>query len=537
MPARTEWDYIVVGGGLAGVIVAVRLSDNPGTRVLLLEAGKRARSPILAIPAVETMLVGHPRYDWRFETEPDPTLNGRRVAVPCGRLLGGSNAINGMLFVRGQRDDYDEWERQGAAGWAWRDVLPWFRMAEDWVGGASETRGCGGPMRVELPRQRELLCDVFVQAACEAGYRSNPDYNSGDQEGFGYYQCTQRSGRRFSVLDGYLNAGRRPNLTVRSRALARRLRFCRHRCVGVDYEIGTEMHSAFAAREVVLSAGTVGSPRLLELSGIGDPVVLARAGVTTLCPSSRVGENFQDHFATRLRWRISQRVTFNERLRGLALAREGMRYLLWRRGVLSMPIAIAFGFVRSSSEEKVPDLQFHFAPASYGSGSRRRLESNPGMTIGIYPSRPEARGSVHIRSSDPRQPPAIRARFLSKEADIRRLVAGIRIARDIVAAPAFGPYRERELVPGPNLEERETLVEHLRVEGSTSFHPVGTCGLGDDDAVVDCALRVRGVEALRVIDASVMPTMISGNTQAATIMIAERGAAMMLRGADAVVVQ
>lgn len=527
-PAEPEWDYVVVGGGLAGVIVASRLSEEPGIRVLLLEAGRRERSPMLSIPAGETMLVGDPRYDWRFETEPDPTLGGRRIAIPRGRLLGGSNAINGMLFVRGQRDDYDQWERLGATEWGWRDVLPWFRALEDWAGGASETRGAGGPMRIELPRQSEPLCDAFIAAAHEAGYRCNPDYNSGDQEGFGYYQCTQRAGRRFSVLDGYLDTRRRTNLKVETGALATGLHFSGSRCTGVDYLVGAERRQARAACEIVLTAGTVGSPQLLELSGIGDPATLTKAGVATRLARPAVGENFRDHFATRLRWRISQPVTFNERMRGLRLVREGLRYLLSRRGVLSMPIAIGFGFVRSSVAELVPDLQFHFAPASYGTGSRRWLERRPGMTIGVYPSRPQSRGSVHIRSHEPTAAPTIRSNFLSDQADIRRLVAGMRIARGIAATPAFAPFRQDELVPGVAVDNDAELVAHIRAEGSTSFHPVGTCRMGSDDAaVVDPALRVRGVAKLRVIDASVMPTMVSGNTQAATFMIAERGAAMI----------
>jgi choline dehydrogenase len=527
-PAESEWDYVVVGGGLAGIIVASRLSEEPAVRVLLLEAGKRGRSPILSIPAGETMLVGHRRYDWQFETEPDSTLDGRRVAIPRGRLLGGSNAINGMLFVRGQRDDYDEWERLGAAGWGWRDVLPWFRALEDWVGGESDTRGARGPMRVELPRQKEQLCDVFIDAACQAGYRSNADYNSGDQEGFGYYQCTQRAGRRFSVLDGYLRNIRRPNLEIRPGALVTQLRFSGSRCIGADYLQGGRQFRSRATREVVLSAGTIGSPQLLELSGIGDPAALAKVGIAAKLARSEVGENFRDHFATRLRWRISKRVTFNERLRGLSLAREGLRYILSRRGVLSMPIAIGFGFVRSSAAERVPDLQFHFAPASYGAGSRRWLERQPGMTIGVYPSRPQSRGSVHIRSPRPEISPVICSNFLAEPADVRRLVAGIRIARSIAAAPAFAPFRQEELVPGAGIDEDGALIAHIRAEGSTSFHPVGTCRMGSDDAaVVDPKLRVRGAAALRVVDASVMPSMISGNTQAATMMIAERGAAMI----------
>jgi choline dehydrogenase-like flavoprotein len=526
--AESDWDYIVVGGGLAGVIIASRLSEEAGLRVLLIEAGRRERSLILSIPAGETLLVGHRRYDWQFETDPDPTLDGRRVAIPRGRLLGGSNAINGMLFVRGQRDDYDEWERLGARGWGWRDVLPYFRSLEDWSGGASDTRGAGGPVRIELPRQTEPLCDVFIAAARQAGYRCNPDYNSGDQEGFGYYQCTQRGGRRFSVLDGYLGKRPRHHLKVETGALATGLHFSGQRCTGVDYLRDGKRLRARATREIVLAAGVIGSPHLLELSGIGNPAVLAAAGIPTRLARPEIGENFRDHFATRLRWRIAQPVTFNERLRGLRLAQEGLRYAFCRRGVLSMPIAIGFGFVRSCAAEPVPDLQFHFAPASYGAGTRRWLERRPGMTIGVYPSRPRSRGSVHLRSPEPGAAPAIRSNFLSDEADIRRLVAGIRIARAIASAPAFAPFRREELVPGGAIEDDTELLAHIRSEGSTSFHPVGTCRMGSDDAAaVDPELRVRGIDGLRVIDASVMPAMVSGNTQAATFMIAERGAAML----------
>ena len=522
-----EWDYAIVGAGAAGCILAARLSEG-GARILLLEVGVKGRSPILSIPAGETMLVGDPRYDWRFETEPDPTLNDRQLSIPRGRLLGGSNAINGMLFVRGQRNDFDGWARSGADGWAWEDVLPYFRKLEDWQGGADETRGVGGPIRVELPRQRESLCDVFLKAASEVGYSSNQDYNSGNLEGFGYYQCTQREGRRVSVVDGYLDGACRPNLELKTGALVTKLKFEGHRCVGLTYRSNGLEQDVAVTREVILAAGTVCSPKLLELSGIGNPIVLKRAGIPVLHEIPGVGENFQDHFATRLRWRIQKRVTFNERTRGLALACEVARYLLNRRGVLSMPIAIGFGFIRSSPSEPVPDLQFHFAPASYGTGKRRQLEELPGMTIGVYPLRPKSRGSIHIRSADPTVSPAIQSHFLSDETDLRCLIVGMRIARKIVAAPAFDPFRGEETSPGESIDNDDALIAYARAAGDTSYHPVGTCRMGSNsDAVVDSRLRVRGVSGVRVVDASVMPSMVSGNTQAATMMIAEKGASMI----------
>ncbi len=522
------WDYVIVGAGAAGCILAARLSETTGARVLLLEAGTKGRSPLLSIPAAETLLVGNPRYDWRFSTEPDPTLHDRCLGIPRGRVLGGSNQINGMLFVRGQRDDFDGWARLGADGWGWEDVLPYFRRLEDWQGGADAQRGAGGPIRVELPRQRERLCDVFIEAAAQLGYAANPDYNSGSLEGFGYYQCTHRAGRRVSVVDGYLRGGSHPNLEIKTDVLVTGLRFAAQRCVGVDYLVDGTTHQVSAAREVILAAGSIGSPQLLERSGVGNPKFLAEAGVPVRHALPGVGESFQDHFAARVRWRVRQPVSFNERTRGLALARELARYLVERRGVLSMPIAIGYGFVRSHASEPLPDLQFHFAPASYGPGSRRRLEPQPGMTLGVYPLRPSARGSIHVRSADPREAPAIRPRFLSHEDDVRRLIAGIRLARRIVAAPAFDPYRGEETTPGAETEDDDALLEHLRAKGDTSFHPVGTCRMGTGaDAVVDARLRVHGLDGVRVVDASVMPTIVSGNTQAATMMIAEKGAAMI----------
>jgi choline dehydrogenase-like flavoprotein len=535
----TRYDYIIVGAGAAGCILAGRLTQDPAIRVLLLESGRERRSPLLSIPAAETVLMGNPKFDWCFSTEPDPTIDGRTVGVPRGRLLGGSNAINGMIFVRGQREDYDDWERLGNPGWSWAGVLPYFRGLERFDGPTGESRGGDGAICVGEPRDRDELTDAFLAAAVKAGYPENPDYNSGDQEGFGYYQVNHERGRRSAVLGGYLGpARRRPNLTLITQAHVGLLRFDGTRCTGVAYRHGGADHTAECDREVIVSAGSIQSPQLLELSGIGSAQVLAEAGVPVVHHLPGVGENFRDHYAARLRWRVRRPITFNERSRGVALAREVARYLGGRRGLLSLPIALGYGFVRSTPEQPRPDLQFHFAPASYGEGASRRLDTKPGMTLGVYPLRPQSKGSVHIRSRDPLAAPSIRPRFLESEQDRSTLIAGMRIARAIVEQPGLDDYRDFELVPGSDVRTDEDLLAYVRSHGDTSYHPVGTCRMGDDPlAVVDARLRVRGVHGLRVIDASVMPAMVSGNTNAASMMIGEKGAALVLedhrRGASA----
>lgn len=524
-----SFDYVIVGGGTAGCILANRLSADGRQRVLVLEAGGEPGSMWIPIPAGFSKLLTNRRYNWLFRTEPEANTHHRQISVPRGRGLGGSTLINGMIYVRGQPQDYDGWEQAGAQGWGYRAVEPYFRKLENYAPGG-QLRGKDGPLYLEQVRERFPIAQAFLDAAAEDRQRLNDDYNGEAQEGFGYYQANQRNGRRWSAYDAYLApARRRPNLAVATGAHVQRLTFEGSRCTGVCYRQGEREVTVRANLEVIMAAGAFQTPQLLELSGVGRPDVLQRLGIPLRHELPGVGENYIDHYATRMNWRVRNTVTLNEMTRGLRLMREVAHYYARRRGILTLGTGLVHGFVRTRADVPRPDAQYFFMHASYANAAERILDREPGMTIGVTQLRPESVGSVHARSADPQEAPSIRPNFLSSPVDQACLVDAMKIARRIVAHPAMQRYVDHEMSPGIDVQDDAGWLEFARLNGQTIYHPAGTCRMGTDGAaVVDPALRVKGLHGLRVVDASVIPRMVSGNLQAAVMMVAEKGADLVL---------
>lgn len=533
MSERGMWDFIIVGGGTAGCVLADRLSADGRYRVLMLEAGGRDDGFWIRIPAGFAKLLTGSQFNWRFETEPEDNTHRRKIVVPRGKGLGGSSLINGMIFVRGQKQDYDGWAQAGATGWSFDDVLPYFKKFENFEGGADEWRGSGGPMMVERVKLRPELADAFIAAGEQAGYPRNPDYNGASQEGFGYYEVTQKKGRRWSAADAYLRcAEKRPNLRIETGAHVCRLLLDGRTITGVEYEQGGQRHMVHAGREVILAAGAVQSPQILELSGIGDPAHLASVGIETRHALAGVGQNYRDHFCTRMNWRVTKPVTLNEYAQGWRLAGAVAQYFTTRTGILTLGTGLAHAFVKTRPELETPDVQFFFMHASYANAADRKLDHAPGMTIGVTQLRPDSTGAIHVKSTDPYAAPSIRPNFLSARSDAETLIEGMKIARKIVAQPAMDPYRAYEMNPGDAVSTDAQWLDFARMNGQTIYHPVGTCAMGTGPlAVTDPQLKVQGLAGLRIIDASVMPTMVSANTAAAVLMIAEKGADLVLRDA------
>ena len=530
------FDYIVAGAGSAGCVVAARLSESGRHRVLLLEAGGRDRNPWIHVPMGYARLFANPRVNWMYESEPEPELDGRTMYQPRGKVLGGTSSINGMVYMRGNPADYDEWRQRGCTGWDWDSVLPYFRKAEDQERGADRFHGTGGPLRVSNQAVHWELADHWIAAAIEAGLPANDDFNGATQDGAGHFQSTTNRRRRWSTAAAYLrSAQRRRNLTIRTNALATRVLIEDGKATGVSYIDDRVAQTARARGEVIVCGGVFNSPQLLQLSGMGPSELLHGLGIPVIRDMPAIGADLQDHFYVRLAFRCSKPITMNDIANSpTQRTMAALRYGLFRSGPLASNGVCAGAFARSDPRLDRPDLQLNFTVWSYAGRDRRGVQSHPfpGFSVSAVHLRPDARGSVRLKSPDPLAPPAIRFNFLRTHEDLRALTAGMRLARNIARQPALADYVAEEILPGASVESDADFEAAIRANGLSNLHPVGTCRMGGDEAApLDPRLRVRGIGRLRVADASVMPSVPAGNTNAPSIMIGEKASDMILEDA------
>jgi choline dehydrogenase len=530
-----SFDYIVVGAGSAGCVLANRLTASGKHRVLLIEAGGEDRNLWIHVPIGYAKLFADARHNWLYNSEPEPELGGRSIIQPRGKVMGGSSSINGLLYIRGQAEDFNHWRQLGNAGWSFTDVLPYFRRAEDQERGEDELHGVGGPLAVRDVSEPHPLCEAFIEACEQADIPRTDDFNGASQEGAGYFQLTTRKGRRWSTARGYLApARRRGNLGVVSQALTTRILFDGRRAVGVKYRKDGATHTARATAEVILSSGAFNSPQLLQLSGVGPADLLQQHGIKVIADMKGVGADLQDHYQARVNYRSKTRNTINDMMGSLTgRVAAGLRYALLRKGFLTIGAGYAGAFAKTDPMMATPDVQFHFILFSADSVGQK-LHSWPGFLASVCQLRPESRGFVRIKSADPAQAPAIQPRYLTARADRDTMVAGMKLLRRVMSQPAMMRYIDEELAFGQKMWSDDDYLDYVRQRGTTVFHPTSSCRMGSDvTAVVDERLRVHGFTGLRVADASIMPTVVSGNTNAACVMIGEKASDMILQDASA----